>query len=452
MAQGTDQFGLFLRLDLPAMLTATLAAVSCGLLGNFLLLRRQSLMGDAISHAVLPGLVAGFLLSGERSTGAMFLGAAAAGVVTAVLIELVRRLGRVEPGAAMGVVFSVLFALGVVLIRFADAGNIDLDPDCVLNGQLEGVFWPPPPGEDAGLLSPASLAMLPRELVTLLGVTLVTVLFIAGLFKELRIASFDPALASALGFNASLLHYVLMVFVAGAVVASFEAVGSILVIAMLICPAATARLLTDRLSTQIWISAVAALAAGVMGYILAAFGPGWLGAGGSLSAAGMIAVVSGAMLAGAIVAAPRHGVIARALHRRRTVLTIAEEDLLALLYRASEANAPGTVGEEQARTAIGDGWAAKRAIGRLHRAGLIERRDGSLRATDRGRERARSMVRTHRLWESYLVREVGLRADHVHGSAEHLEHVTDRRMKDALAREAPLLDPHRRPIPPASSE
>ena len=185
----------FVSTDLPPLLTATLAAISCALLGNFLVLRRQSLMGDAISHAVLPGLVAAFLIAGTRSTWPMFIGAAAAGVATVVLVELVRRLGRVEPGAAMGVVFSIMFALGVVLLEQAAARHVDLDADCVLYGQLETIFWFPP-GTWSEFLSMSTLAQVPRQPATLAAVTVLTVLLVTLLFKELRLAAFDPDLAT----------------------------------------------------------------------------------------------------------------------------------------------------------------------------------------------------------------------------------------------------------------
>jgi len=127
--------------DLFPLAAGVLAALGCGLLGNFLVLRRLSLMGDAISHSVLPGLVIAFLVTSSRGSLAMFIGATVAGLATVVLVEAVKRLGRVESGAAMGVVFSVLFALGVLLIEVASARGVDLDADCVLHGQLETLVW-----------------------------------------------------------------------------------------------------------------------------------------------------------------------------------------------------------------------------------------------------------------------------------------------------------------------
>lgn len=448
LAQLGPGLDLFVRLDLPAMLTATLAALACGVLGNFLVLRRQSLMGDAISHSVLPGLVAGFLASGERTTVPMFIGAAVAGVVTVVLVELVRKLGRVEAGAAMGVVFSVLFAAGVVLIRVAAAEGVDLDPDCVLNGALEDVFWALPAGplSVGDLFTAEALAGLPRELLTVAAVAALAGLFVAVLFKELRIAAFDPALATSLGFNAGWLHYALMIFVAAAVVASFEAVGSILVIAMLVCPAATARLLTDRLAVQVWLSAALAVVSGVGGYVLAVFGPGWVGRPEALGAAGMITVVAGVLFAGAVVLSPTHGVVAARVRRRRLSVSIAREDLLGLLYRAGELDAGRAISAAEATNALGGGSLARRAVRSALADHLVQAREGSLALTEAGFAAAQRLVRTHRLWEHYLVEELGLRADHVHTTAERLEHVTDERMREALG--SPPRDPHNRPIPP----
>lgn len=433
----------FIVLDLSALLTGTFAAVTCAILGNFLVLRRLSLLGDAISHAVLPGLVAGFLLSGSRATAPMFIGAGAAGLATVALVDVIRRLARLESGAAMGVVFTVLFALGVVLIEQAAARGVDLDADCVFNGQLERVvFWSAPARWDE-LLRFSTLAELPRQLPTTAIMLLVTAVLVAAFFKELRICSFDPALATSLGINARLVHAGLMLLVAGAVVASFEAVGSILVIAMLICPAATARMLTDRLTVQVWLSVGIAVLVGIVGYFLGAYGRVWLGGEGALSIAGMMTVVAGGVLLTAILAAPEYGVIARAVRRARAAAAIAQEDLLASLYRAEEA------GQAVAVPTLGSGARGSRikAARALIRRGEASETDGVLGLTGRGRERARGLIRAHRLWESFLVQKLGLRPDHVHGRASALEHHTDPEMAARLAEEAGNRDPHGKAIP-----
>ncbi|MGP1272067.1 MAG: metal ABC transporter permease [Phycisphaerales bacterium] len=422
---------LFLQSNLFPLLAALLAALACGLLGNFLVLRRLSLMGDAISHAVLPGLVVAFLLVGSRSSIPMLAGAAAAALLSVVIIELVRRLGRLEPGAAMGVVFSAMFAIGVLLIETRAARQIDLDADCVLYGQLETLVWWSAPASLTELTPGGFLAELPRQIVTLaitLGLAAATV---AILFKELRLAAFDPGLATSQGFSAALLHYLLMVLVAAATVASFEAVGSILVIAMLICPAAAARLLTDRLGSQIAVSLVIAAAAAVGGYASAQL-PAVVGKE-AVSAAGMITVVAGTIVVGAAIAGPRHGLIARARAGAAIRRTTQDDDLLAALYRAEEdGQAPSPRSERAPQQA---------SAARLRRAGLIEERDGRLLLTPAGCAAATELVRRHRLWETYLVDRAGLAPDHVHDTAERLEHLRTAPPPGAHT------DPHGRTIP-----
>jgi len=406
-------------LDLFPLLAGVLAAVSCGVLGNFLVLRRLSLMGDAISHSVLPGLVAAFLLTSTRSPLVMLAGAAVAGVATVVLVELVKALGRVEPGAAMGVVFSVLFALGVLLLEQAAVRHVDLDADCVLHGQLETLVWSGGPMSFAELEPRAVLAALPRQVSMLMAITVLAFAFVIVLFKELRLAAFDPALATSLGYHAGVLHYALMIVVAAATVAAFEAVGSILVIAMLVCPAATARLLTDRLPAQIVVSALVAIAASAGGYVAATVVPLLLGAEDSVNAAGSMAVMAGLLLTVAAIASPRHGVIGRAI-RRRSVRRSVEIDhvlLLALGIGGEQGLEPAAL-----RTGLGGrslGPAASIAV----RRGLLERSGGRLVLTAEGRHRAADVARRRAEWETYLIDRAGVPPDHVEASAEQLEHL-----------------------------
>ena len=225
-------------LDMWIIVTGALAAMACALLGNFLLLRKLSMMGDAISHAVLPGLVIAFIITQTRSNLAMLTGAIIVGVLTALFTQTIHRLGRVEESAAMGVVFTTLFALGLILIR-QSADHVDLDPSCVLYGAIE--------------LVPLGATGIPPATLTLGIVLLINIVMVVLFYKEFRISAFDPELGTTLGINANVMHYLLMTLVAITTVAAFEAVGSILVIAMLIVPPAAAHLLTDRLWLMIVI-------------------------------------------------------------------------------------------------------------------------------------------------------------------------------------------------------
>jgi manganese/zinc/iron transport system permease protein len=451
----------FLTIDLAPLLTASACSVACAILGSFLLLRRQSLMGDAIAHSVLPGLAGAFLLLGTRATLPMFVGALVAGVLAAMLSEGVRRLAKVEAQAAMGVVFSIMFALGVLLMSLPSMRLVDLDADCVLNGVLETISWlPERPGDAApralsDLLSPAIWLTAPRQLIAALAVCLIVITCVSAFWKELKLASFDPGLAAALGFRPGLVNAGLITLTALVSVASFEAVGSILVIAMIICPAATARMLTDRLGTQVILGAVIGLFCSLTGYLLGAFGPSWIGLDSSVSAAGMMTVIAGLVLATAIVFAPEHGVLSRLRRQSRVHITVTREDLLAMLYRleeAAEAGSPRTsITRAQAASALAGGRAPQMAIKDALAQHLVTQDTNQrLNLTDTGRAAARAIVRTHRLWEVYLVNELGLRPDHVHGTAMRMEHFTTPDMQPIL-QSAPgakgPTDPHGRPLP-----
>ncbi|MFZ7093504.1 metal ABC transporter permease [Primorskyibacter sp. 2E233] len=293
----------FVALSLPPMVIGTLAAMACALPGNFLLLRRQALIGDAISHVVLPGIVVAFLITGTVTTAPMMLGAAGAAMLSVLLIEAIRRFGRVEPGAAMGVVFTAMFAGGVLLLEQSDTSSVHLDVEHALYGNLESLIWLDALGWES-LADPTALALLPPELlrmaVTFAGLALATAVF----WRPMKLSTFDESFARSLGLPTTAIGLGIVAMAALAAVAAFDAVGSIIVIAMFICPPATARLMTNRLEHQIlWSLGFAALSA-VLGYVIAGYGPLWIGAAASVSAAGMIATISGLFLGIAALIAP----------------------------------------------------------------------------------------------------------------------------------------------------
>jgi manganese/zinc/iron transport system permease protein len=285
----------FLMLDLPPLLAAMLAGGTCGLLGSFLVLRRESLVGDALSHAVLPGIVLGFALTGARAGLPMLIGAMVAGLAAVALIALVQKAARLDPAAAIGAVFTTFFAIGLVLLEVTGARSVDLDLDCVLFGQLETLVWTE--GRDLGSLFDAqALAALPRQLGLLAGVALAVGLAVAALWRPIKLVCFDPAYAQALGIPGRWIEIGLALMVAAAAVAAFEAVGSILVVAMLVCPAAALRLMTDRYAVQVLGGAALGAGLGAVGYALAGPVPAALGIGLSLNAAGVIGTLGGLLV------------------------------------------------------------------------------------------------------------------------------------------------------------
>ncbi len=294
----------FVQLDLAPLLIATFAAVACALPGNLLLLRRQALLGVAVAHVVLPGFVVAFLLPGTVAARPMLAGARAAAGLAVLLIEAVRRWGSVEPGAAMGTVFTTLFAGGVVLLETTGASGVHLDVEHALMGSLESLIWFDATGWSS-LWDPEAVAALPPELPRMAAVLLLVTLALWILRRPLVTATFDEGFARATGQRPGLTGLALVALSAASAVAAFEAVGAIIVIAMFTCPPATARLLTDRLGTQVALSAGIAALSAVLGYVLAGYGPLWLGGQHSVSAAGMIAVVAGVLLALAAAFGPK---------------------------------------------------------------------------------------------------------------------------------------------------
>ena len=425
---------LFDAASFPVLLVAILAACNCALVGTFLVLRRMSLLGDAISHGVLPGLVIGFILSGSRDLAPMFLGALAAALGTALATGFLERKLRIDGDAAMGVVFTTLFALGVILIE-SFAAQVDLDPGCVLYGQVEYAS-----------LDRASFSILgwrpPRAALSLAAVLAIDAAVIAFLWKELLITSFDGELADSLGIGSTPVHLILMGMTALTTVASFEAVGSILVVAMLVVPAVIGTLLADRLLAVLVAAQGAAIVTAALGL--------WSAERLDTSVAGMMAVAAGALFAAAFLLAPKHGWLPRRVRRLSLAVRIVEEDLLGTLYRDHERSA-GRVGEETAKSTPPwhPGWLRALARLRLRWRREVETAAGVPVLTNAGLLRGRRLVRRHRLWEIYLSDRLSLPESHLHDPAHRVEHFLDeeltRRIEEKL--DAPETDPHGREIP-----
>lgn len=278
----------------PIVLMGFLVGAACGLVGTFLILRRMALVGDAISHSVLPGIAIAFLLTNSRGTLPMFIGALAAGIVTTILIEIIHRKTRVKQDAAIGIAFTSLFAIGVILISLY-ASKIDLDQECVLYGEIGFI------GLEEGITL-GGINFSP-QLVRMASVTLVVAALILIFYKELLVSSFDPALAFSVGINASVVHYSLMCVLSAVVVSAFESVGAILVIAMLILPGATGSLLSQRLPRVMGLAVMHAAMSSVMGLHLAT----WL----DCSIAASMVVMGAFLFAFAWIFSPSQGIIQR---------------------------------------------------------------------------------------------------------------------------------------------
>lgn len=274
------------------ILTGALVASSCAILGCFLLLRKMAMVGDAISHAVLPGIVLAYLISQSRESIPVLIGAALFGVLITILIEALHKSGKMQMDAAIGLSFTWLFSLGIILIS-AFAGQVDLDQECVLYGEIDFVSL------DTIIIR--GLDIGPRT-VWILGFLLVMILLLVILgYKGLMLTAFDEVYAATLGVSTAFWHYSLMSAVSVTTVLSFESVGAILVVAFLVGPASTAYLLTNQLKRMLILSVIVGILAAIGGYYLAVF----LNA----SIAGGMATMIGLIFVLAFLLAPRQGIL-----------------------------------------------------------------------------------------------------------------------------------------------
>jgi manganese/zinc/iron transport system permease protein len=263
-----NNFEEFLTLDLWILLTAALVAASCSIVGVFLILRRQALLGDAISHSVLLGIVLAYLISGSNSLWVMLIGAIVIGLFTAWLSEALHKSSRLQSDASIGIVFTLFFSIGVILVSLY-SGQIDLDQECVLYGELAFIPFDTIIFGSMESDPEAGIEIGPKAFWLILLVFLIVSLVVTLAFERFKTVTFHPSLALSLGIHTVFWHYLLMTLVSMTTVASFEAVGAILVIALLIIPAATSYLITRSLKAMIWIAILYSQLAVVMGYLIA---------------------------------------------------------------------------------------------------------------------------------------------------------------------------------------
>lgn len=408
-----------------AVATAAVVAAACALVGTLLVVRRMSLLGDAISHAVLPGIALALLAGGRAGGPLVFGGAVATALLTVWLTRLLRSAGGLAEDAGAGVVFTTLFALGVVIVS-AFAARIDLDPDCILYGILEFVPFDTVPlfGLD-----------VPRGFLAGAAVLALVAAAAAVTWKLQVFTAFDPEAALAAGLPVAAVTGGLLAATALVTVACFDVAGAVLVVAMLVVPGAAAELLVRRLHHVAFLAMALAVVAAMAGYLAAWH---W-----NVNAAGMIAVVLGAEYALAVVAAPVDGLVARGAAGLGYAWRVATEDRLAAAWRAEETGQPVA----RPRTAL------ERAAGAwLTAAGRVRIVHGRPVLSGEGRRAAELVVRSHRLWEAWLGRHADLPLDHLHPPAEWVEHHLGAEMRRRIEAEVGRAagDPHGREIPPES--
>lgn len=405
-----------------ALIASGMVGIMCGALGAFIVLRNMSLIGDALSHAILPGVVLAFIILGYSALG-FFAGAVVAGLLAALAITWIQRNVHTKNDAAIGIVFTAMFAIGVMGISWVSQNQgVHLDLKDFLFGNV--------------------LGMKDQDLILTTSITCFVVLSIIVFYRYLFISTFQPVIAETMGISVNLIHYFLMLILSFAVVASLQTVGVILVVAMLITPASTALLLSSNLKWVVALSALLGLLSAVTGLIVSIE---WETTPGPA-----MAVVTAVFYLFAAFFAPHKGMIAKWIAKRRQQRKIEKEDILKESLKLSLNKKLST--ESLLNRLSMPGSRLRRHLKKLQNEDLVDFAEGVISLKVKGKERAYQLIRAHRLWETYLANQVGLAETQIHEDAEQIEHFLTDELIDEVDRELgyPKVDPHGSPIPEKS--
>ena len=412
-----------------ALLGSMLLGVCCGLMGAFLVVRKLSLLGDALSHAVLPGVALGFLWNMSKDPVAIFVGATLVGLLGAGTVQLLRATTRHKEDAALGFVLASFFGVGICLFTMIQnlPGGNKSGLDKFMFGQ-------------AAALGHGDVILLAIVTALALGAVIV-------FYKEYALTSFDAGFARSLGMPVQVFHYSLMLLLAFAIVSSLQAVGVVLVSAMLVIPAAAAFLLTDRLGTMLILSAVFGMASGSAGAFFSFVGR-------NLPTGPFMVLAAAAVFSVGLFFGPRHGIVTRWWRQRSRAARFSRENTLKAIYHVLEDEEFETDQvstrelAERRRETLEEAHRAVNAL-RRHQYVTLSSDGDSAFLTPEGWQRACEIVRNHRLWELYLTNAAHIAADHVHEDAEKIEHVlgeeTVRKLEKRL--NYARRDPHGKLIP-----
>ncbi len=383
------------------VLGTTLLGAAAGVIGTFAYLRKRALLGDALSHATLPGIAIAFMLSSQKHLGLLLLGATIAGVLGVIVVLGMRMVPRIKEDAAIGVVLSVFFGAGMVLFSLIQQMRT---------------------GDEAGLQSfiyGQAAAMLGRDAMLIATVAVIVVLGSALFFKEFRLVCFDRSYAGAQGWAVNWIDLLMMCLVVLITVVGLQAVGLILVVALLIIPAAAARFWTDRLTSMVLLAGVFGAASCYVGATLSALMP-------RLPTGAVIVIAAGVVFAISMLVSPHRGLLASMVRQWSLARRVARQHLLRAMAEFEEQRGAGTVVrfDELLRKRT---WRANRLNRLIRRAGggglVVAEPDSSFRLTSHGRDEARRILRNHRLWEMYLIKYADIAPSHVDRDADEVEHI-----------------------------
>lgn len=381
---------------LDILIVAILATLTCSIVGVHLTLRNRAMLGDAIAHGVVPGLILGFIFTGSREVAPMYVGAVLAALLLSLVADWLKDRAEMDGGAALGVVFTTLFSGGIILIELYTR-EIDLDASCVLHGLIEFTHFQRM--EIFGLSLPRSIVTISIALLLNLGALLL-------FWKEWKVCAFDPSLARSTGLPVRLLERCLLVLVAITAVSCFEAVGSILVVAMIAVPPTIAGILCDRFGTMIWVSALTGVISAISGTLSAIYVV-------DSNVPGMIALTAGLLLGLTVIFAPQRGILPVAMRLYLWRLRVAREDLLADSWQLKEKGE--VLSSPPFFSTAGFAWLQLRLVGFIHQ--------GAPRG--KGERIAKTLLRKRSLWQRFASERLGLPPDHLEDPAHRIEHHLD---------------------------
>lgn len=401
-----------------ALIASVTIGISCGLIGTYIILRRMALIGDALAHAVLPGVVIGFMIAGKNQA-ALFFGAVAAGIVTVLLISAVHRNTKIKEDTSIGIIFTGAFALGILLVSQLKQVHIDLSS--YLFGDVLGV----------------SSGDIVLSLVIMFIILICVVLF----YKQLLITSFDPTMAAVIGISVTFIHYMLMMLLSMSIVAGLQSVGVILIIAMLITPPATAYLLSSDLKVILILSSVFGILSAVIGLYLSYYFN--FASGASIVLTAVLFFVT------AFLFSPSDGLVIKYFKRRTSAKIVLFEDIIKQTYKmGNNYQVNELVNKLSAELGISD-EKVKTAINKLADKKIMYLQNSNYKLTEEGIKYAKKLIRTHRLWETYITKENASAFEDIHSDAERIEHILSEEITDELDKELgyPETDPHGSEIP-----
>lgn len=408
------------------LMGSLLLAASSALVGCFTFLRKKALMGDAIAHAVLPGVCLGFMLSGSKNPLFLVLGATVTGWLSVIGLDFITRNTKIKEDTATGLVLSVSFGVGIFLLTMIqNSGNA---AQAGLNNFLFG----------------KAASLLPEDILVIGGISLLLISSVIVFYKEFKLVAFDPLFAEAAGISVKKLDLLLTTLTVLAVVVGIQAVGVVLMAAMLITPAAAARFWTNRLSSMLLLAVLFGAFSGIAGTLVSLMAP-------AMPTGPWMVVVLSTIAIASFFFAPAKGIFKRTLAQQKFKRKINDENLLKRLYRQTEHTpAPGLpIHTEQLAVNAPTTRHLQQQLKRLQQQGYLLLQQKQIQLTQAGYLRGQRVVKLHRLWEVYLTQYMQLNADHVHDDAEDIEHFLTPELEKMLEKKLnyPAVDPHQNKIP-----